>query len=389
MESRVPSLLVVCTRMDIGGAERFASTLLTHLNRDRLTPQLALLRDEIGFPLPEDTAVYQLGHRGPWDIVRTVSRLSEQIRRLRPDIVLSNITATNIVTGLALRLLPDPPRWIARVGNSPSRHDSMTRRWITAWTYPRADLLVANSQGLAAELSQRFPRLRERIRVLRNPADFEELDRLSQQLPDHSRNSRHPLLIAVGRLYEQKRYDVMLSAMSKVLEQMEATLWICGDGPLRQRIERRIEQSGLDRHVRLLGFCRNPFALLNQADLFLMSSDHEGSPNALIEAQGLGIPAIATDCPHGPREIVIEGDTGLLACPGDVDDFANKVLAWLQSAKYRSIQRESIKQAIRRRFGVEATVPAWEETLLSPSPSPTVAQEPRVTVPCQRPGGVG
>ncbi len=368
-------LLLVCTRMDIGGAERFASTLLTHLNRDRLQPQLVLLRDEIGFHVPEDIAVEHLGHRGPWDMLRTVRRLRKRIQDSRPDVVLSNITATNIVTGFALRRIHDPPSWVARIGNSPSRHDSILRRWATAWTYPRADLLVANSQGLANELTQRFPRLHGRIHAMGNPADFSEIDRLSQLTPDRQRCGEHPLLIAVGRLFAQKRYDVLLAAMQKVLQRMEATLWICGDGPLRGRLSQTIQRLGLERHVTLLGFCRNPFALMAQADLFVMSSDHEGSPNALIEAQGLGIPAVVTDCPHGPCEIVIDGETGLLARPGDANELAAKILSWLQSPKHQATNRTTIKQLVRQKFSSEVVIPQWENLLRLNAPSDIQADD--------------
>jgi len=373
--NRPTSLLVVSTSLDTGGAQRFVSTLLTHLDRDRVRPELALLRNEVGYGLPEGTRVHPLGYGGPQHLPRTISRLCETIRRREPDVVLSNTTATNLVAGFAVSHGAAWPRWIARIGTNPSRHDSFLRRVAARYVYRRAETIIANSQGLAGEVRRQFPRLAGRVAVIGNPTDFAALDQQAALPPACVRTSDRTLLIAVGRLFREKRYDVMLDALAIIRKQVDAELWICGEGPERLRLERQIRELSLSDSVLLLGFCRNPHALLRQADLFLMTSDHEGSPNSLIEAQGLGVPAVATRCSHGPEEIIVEGKTGLLTPVGDVKAFADAALDALQSKNLFSCT--AADEQVRQRFDARRLVQQWED-MLSSHVEPTSSEDENV-----------
>ncbi|QDV71421.1 N-acetylgalactosamine-N,N'-diacetylbacillosaminyl-diphospho-undecaprenol 4-alpha-N-acetylgalactosaminyltransferase [Rosistilla carotiformis] len=378
--NRPISLLIVSTTLDSGGAERFASTLLANIDRKKVQPELVVLRDKLGYPLPDDVGVHQLGHQRDWDTARTVFRLRKLLNKRKPDVVLSNITATNIVTGMAIRQTLDRPRWIARVGNSPRLHDSLLKSWGATFVYPRADKIVANSVGLTDELRDRYCRLSGRITTIANPTDLQELAQQSTRPQPHPRRCNGPLLIAVGRLCQQKRYDLMLNAFAQVRQQVLAELWICGDGPLHGQLSQRIRKLNLTNSVRMLGFCRNPHSLMAQADLFLMTSDHEGSPNALIEAQVLGIPAVATRCPYGPEEIIVEGKTGLLSPVGEAGTFADAVLDALQAKDLLTCT--SAYEQVRQRFDANQRVRQWEDlicqtvtaTLSTPVEDPAVLQ---------------
>ena len=101
-----------------------------------------------------------------------------------------------------------------------------------------------------------------------------------------------------------------------------------------------------------------------QADLFLMSSDHEGLPNALIEAQGLGIPAVSTRCPHGPGEIIVDGVTGLLAPVGDATSLAAAVVDLLSDPDRLQQMGERSRAEARDRFAAPRVARMWEELLL-------------------------
>ncbi|QDS91036.1 N-acetylgalactosamine-N,N'-diacetylbacillosaminyl-diphospho-undecaprenol 4-alpha-N-acetylgalactosaminyltransferase [Rosistilla ulvae] len=359
--SRPIPLLIVSTTLDCGGAERFASTLLANIDRDRLQPELVLFRNKLGYAMPADVSLHTLGHRRVWNTARTVARLRQLIRRQQPAIILSNIAATNVVTGMALCGIHARPRWVARVGNSPRLHDSFLKSWGANIVYPMADRIVGNSVGLTDELRTRFSPLAQRMTTLPNPTDLKALALQSTCADSLRPRMEGPLLIAVGRLCQQKRYDLMLEAFARVRSQVSAELWICGDGPLRRQLERQIRHLKLTSSVRLLGLRRNPHALMKQADLFLMSSDHEGSPNALIEAQVLGIPAVTTKCPHGPEEIVIHRTTGFLTPVGNADAFANAVLRALKTKELLS--HTSAYEQVRRRFDANRVVRQWEDLL--------------------------
>jgi len=378
------SLLVVSTSLNSGGAERFTSTLLGRLDRTLVQPSLALLRDDIGYPIRADVKVQQLRYGCAAHLPRAVRNLRRVVEQTRPDIVLSNITATNLVTGLALRRVRRRPVWLARIGNAPRYHDTLARRCVARRVYPFVDRFVVNSKGLVQDLVGCYPVANSRVSVLPNPTDFGYLDRQAALLPVYPKPKDGPLLVAAGRLCRQKRYDLMLDAFARVRKQRRAELWICGEGPTRKRLESQINKHGLHDSVRLLGFCRNPYALMKQADLFLMSSNHEGSPNVLIEAQGLGIPAVSTQCPHGPDEIIENGKTGALIPVGDALAMSDAIVALLDNETRRRRMAVAARHSARERFAAEQLTRKWEELLFKQTgrelPSAVQSKNARIDV---------
>lgn len=358
------SLLVLSTTLNEGGAQRFTSTLLRHLDRRIAGPRLCVLRPDIGYPLPDDVPLHAFAYYRYRDLPRTIRRLRALIEEVRPDVLLSNVNATNLAAGMALRRCRHQPAWIARIAVSPADDDDVVRRFLARRTYPRVDRFVANSAGLVEGMAAVYPFSRDRIRVIPNPTDFDLIDRQAQSTPEFVHTADGPLLIAVGRLYRQKRCELMIDAFARVAAQRPGSLWICGEGPCRPGLEERIRRLGLGDRVRLLGFCKNPYALLKQATLFLMSSDWEGLPNGLIEAQGLGLPAIATRCPYGPEEIIEDGQTGLLVPVGNVEAFADALRTLLDDADLRARMSQRARESTRRRFAAAPLTRAWERLLL-------------------------
>lgn len=357
------SILLVNTTLSIGGAQRFASTLLQHLDRARVRPALCLLRGDVGFPLPGDVTPHQLGYRQLWHLPRTVDRLRRLIDETRPDVLLSVLLAANLVSGLALRLCEHRPAWVARNASNPARDDGW-RALFARWIYRRADRVVVNSRRLVETMVRCYPSTEGRIDVLANPTDFAAIDRVADEPPEHVKPAGVPLLIAVGRLGREKRLDLLIDAFRRVRERYPALLWICGEGPCRGAILRQIDRLGLADSVRLLGFCSNPYALMRQADIFVLSSDYEGLPNALIEAQGLGLPAVSTQCPHGPDEIIAGGRSGLLTPVGDAGALAAAISEILSDPTRRRRMAAAARELSRERFAATPLTRAWEALLL-------------------------
>lgn len=356
-------VLFVSAMLNQGGAERVVSTLLQGLGRDVADPSLCLLRDDIGYPLPDDVPVHRLGYRGVATFPRTARRLKKLIERMRPEVIVSSVNATNLLTGAAIGKSSWRPGWVARIGNSPRLHDSVIRRIAARRYYPYADRFAVNSRGLAGEVKDCYPFSADRIEVLPNPTDFVGIDEQAREPVEAPAGGPGPVLIAVGRLFAQKRYDLMLRALARVRETVPATLWICGEGPEEHRLRSLARRLGVDSDVHWLGFRANPYALLGRADLFVMTSDHEGLPNSLIEAQGLGLAAVATRCSHGPDEIVDDGKTGLLVAPGDVEAIAGAIKTLLADAPRRSEMGRAAAGLARRRFDARSLMASWEQLL--------------------------
>ena len=124
-------------------------------------------------------------------------------------------------------------------------------------------------------------------------------------------------LLAVGRLHEQKGFDLLLQAWAPIEKNHpEWTLRIVGEGPKRDALGHQIERLGL-HHVVLAGKVRDVAEEYAKASLFVLSSRYEGLPLALIEAMWCGVPCVAFDCPHGPAELLAE-DRGWLVSNGDI-----------------------------------------------------------------------
>lgn len=371
-------LLVVTHSLSWGGAERFASTLVGGLDRTRFAAEVCVVsRRETTYDLPEGIPVHRLGYGGPADLPRTLSLLRRLVAGGGYAVALSNVLKTSALTGLALAGLRRPPAWVARVGLAPGRGDPLLARSAARALYPRAAVLVANSERMADRLARRHPRRAGRVRHLPNPTDFARLERLAAAEPGPALAAElerlgsgaaagetgPALLAAVGRLDRQKRPDLALEALARLRERRDARLIWCGEGPLRAGVERQAAALGLAEVARFPGFVDNPFPLLRRAALFVLTSDFEGLPNALIEAQGLGLPAIATRCPYGPDEVIADEATGLLVPPDDAVTLAAAALELLDDPERLRTMGEAAAHRARERYAVERVIPGWQGLL--------------------------
>src|SRR5262249_97138 len=135
-----------------------------------------------------------------------------------------------------------------------------------------------------------------------------------------------PFLLAAGRLVPQKGFDILIRAFATVASDCDSlTLAIAGEGPQEGSLRDLVIELRLERRVLFLGQVQKLRALMPPADPFLLSSRYEGFPNVLLEALGSGVPVVATDCPGGPREVLRDGEFGLLVRCGDVAELADAV----------------------------------------------------------------
>jgi N-acetylgalactosamine-N,N'-diacetylbacillosaminyl-diphospho-undecaprenol 4-alpha-N-acetylgalactosaminyltransferase len=355
-------VLFVSSTLSGGGAERFVSTVLTHLDRTRFVPLLCLLRREITYPLPDDVEVVSLGKRRPWHIPGAIIGLARHVDRLRLDAVVSAFAHPNLVTGSALLLARRRPRWLARISSPPEQTDPAPLRPWMRRLYERADGLVANSEALCRRFAATYPIARG-ARYLPNATDFAQIDALAGERVPAAPAGRLRV-VSAGRLEPPKRFDLLLEAVATLRDRFDLELVICGEGGERARLEDRSRALGLADRVRLAGFVANPFAWMASADLFALSSDAEGLPNALVEAQGLGLAAVATDCATGPAEIVAAGETGLLVPTGDARALAGALAQLLGDDAGRREMGRAARERIRARYAAEPVTRALEAQLL-------------------------
>lgn len=175
---------------------------------------------------------------------------------------------------------------------------------------------------------------------------------------------RQDKIVMVGKLTAQKNYTMAVDAFSKIMDKLDTyVVEIYGEGQLRNHIQEQIENMGLENRIFLKGHSDNVFNEIEDAKLFVMSSDYEGMPNALMEAMAMGLPCIATDCPiGGSREIIRDGENGILVPVNDSDYLANEILKVLGDNDLQCrLSLEASK--IRNTLDISVIAKKWEELL--------------------------
>ena len=329
-------LLVTGFRPGPGGVGRVMQNLIEGFARAGV--EVHVLVDAGDYPALEQLPHGVVLHREPNKkssaaAVTGVRTLLEEL--YRPVVLCNRDDASSLIIAARQGLRP-APRVLLRIGiHVPTklRSKNPVARWRSRRqlmrTYRAADLLIANSRGVAQGLHDLLGPTAPPIKVLLNPLDLNRCRSLAHAEPDHPwfRERRGRLLVMVGRLARMKDQSTMLRALA--LLPPDVRLVIFGDGRQRRRLAVLAERLGVAQRIDLPGFTNNPFAHVSRADAFVLSSRFEGSPNALLEALAVGTPAIATDCPSGPREILDHGRYGRLVPIGDPRALADAILETL------------------------------------------------------------
>ncbi len=240
-------------------------------------------------------------------------KLIHYLRRERPDALLAAKNRPIQVAVAARHLAGTDTRLVIRLGTTISaaldhRHRMVLRCKAVPvrFSYPRADHIVAVSQGVAKDLSRiaRIPL--ERIQVIANPVIGPRLAAQARQRVDHPwlAQKDRPVLVGMGRLTRQKDFATLIRAFALVRKTRPCRLVILGEGSQRDALQALAHNLEVAADVDLPGFIPNPYPYLKAADVFVLSSIWEGSPNVLTEAMALERPVVATDCPSGPAELL-------------------------------------------------------------------------------------
>lgn len=309
-----------------GGAERQMVEVLKHLDRGLFEPTLLLsqragsLLAEVPPDVPVLCATPESHSRIPgmtrWKRWRTFARI---LHERQIDVVYDRTYLATLDAAFACWMRPTP-RVSAAVADPEVQFAMYARRprwlWrrISAWAYQSASCVLANSAGLRQQLINAWKLSPERIHVQPNGFDFSRIDRLMQE-PGPARATNRSVILTVGRIDRDKGHRDLLEALRMLVHERQRTnlLWrIIGSGPEEHTLRTAVAAANLTAHVEFVGVVTNPFPDYRAADIFCLPSHSEGSPNVLVEALACGTPVLSTDCPSGPREILQNGDFGLL-----------------------------------------------------------------------------
>jgi glycosyltransferase involved in cell wall biosynthesis len=321
--------LFVLPDLQGGGAERAVITLLRHFNTRRIEPTLVLLKNE-------GVYFHEVGRGTRLELILPAKRSLRTSMHVTLPALYRLARQHDVVVG-ALELVATYMAVIAgRLARKPvvgwihaNLEQYLTGRlkWHTYMVprlYQNLESIIVPSSG-ALEESVRVARMpRGRFQVIHNPLDIDLIARKAHQ-PLGS-VFPFPYLLAAGRLSEEKGFGMLLRAYRLLKERgLQHHLVILGEGPLRHDLESLVQKYELVGEVFMPGFVTNPFNVMRNAGIFVLSSEHESFGMVIAEALSLGVPVVSTDCPSGPREILADGKYGLLAVPGDHVDLADKI----------------------------------------------------------------
>lgn len=193
--------------------------------------------------------------------------------------------------------------------------------------------------------------------VIPNPIVVEELPQLFE-------GERRTSIVAVGRLVPEKNYRLLIDAFEIFhIRFPKYILEIFGEGKERYSIENAIIEKKMQDIVLLKGECSDVFEQINSAAMYVMSSDFEGMPNALLEAMAIGLPVISTDCPcGGPKEIIKTNNNGQLVPVRDVEALVNAMVFYAENRREAN-RYGSNAISVRDSYRIENIVEKWENII--------------------------
>lgn len=278
--------------------------------------------------------------------------LVRYLKRERPHVLLAAKDRAIKTAVLARWAAGAPLRLVGRLGTTLSaslKGQSRIKKWIWYASmrlfYRGVDRIIAVSQGVADDVLAITRLPTGRVAVVQNPVVTPELERLAKAPAPHAWFNPHdrPVILGAGRLTRQKDFESLVRAFAIVRSRQPCRLIILGEGALRARLESVAGELGVRTDVSLPGFAPNPYAFMAHADLFVLSSSWEGSPNVLTEALAVGTPVVSTDCPSGPREILVGGRYGKLVTVGDVAALAQAMEQTLADPPPRHMLLEAVQ----------------------------------------------
>lgn len=344
-----------------GGAERVVSILANKFSEYGYEVSIIMLSHMLCvYPLSEnvDIECLECDDDGNLPYIKRyplrLKKIRNAVKKLSPDVVISFMSETNIDVCYALSGMNIPV--IVSERNDPAIDPaSKIKQLMRKLAYFKPSGFVFQTPDAKAYFSKR---IQKKSKIILNP--------LAGYLPAPFEEEREKRIVAVGRLNKQKNFPMLIDAFSVFSQKYpEYVLEIYGEGVLEEKLQQYISDKKLNDRVILKGFCKNVHEQTLSAGMFVMSSDFEGMPNALLEAMAIGLPCISTDCPcGGPRMLIEPYENGILV---PVNDTKKMTEAMLYMADHPEQAEKMSKNAVyvRERANVESISEQWMDIVNS------------------------
>ena len=300
-------IVIVTRSMTSGGAERVIAQLANYFANDGIFCEIITTESlKVEYQLDRRIKLDDIGKQSNSKAIDRIKRyniLRKKIIAEQPDVVLSMPEDTGIYVILSL-IGTHIPVYVSERNNPWVMPDVKITRLLRKVSYPFAKGIIFQTK-MAQSF---FPKsIQKKSIVLSNPVD-------ASRIPEPYVGERRKVIAAAGRLAPQKNFDLLIDTFKDFyVLHSDYQLYIYGEGPLRDHLQEKIDNYGLHDIAVLKGHSSHVLNDIREDAMFVLSSDYEGMPNALIEAMCMGMPVISTDCPSGgPRELIDNGVNGIL-----------------------------------------------------------------------------
>lgn len=331
-----------------GGAERVSLDIAHAFRRLGHAPEFVLMQPR-GELLAEAQAAFPVHDLGCVRARQVPFALARHLRRHRPAALMAAMWPLTVIAPLAQRISGHRcPVLVSEHGQLSAQYRSwgaMHRALLRASTgmiYRLASARVGVSLGVAADMAALAAMSVSRMAVVNNPVPSRptptpDVVAGAEALWSVPRGAR---LLTVASMKPVKNHPLLLRAFAR-LQRPEARLMIVGQGTGEGELRRLAGELEVSDRLVFAGFHADPTPFYATADLFVLSSDHEGFGNVIVEALAQGLPVVSTDCPSGPAEIMENGRWGRLVPVGDPSALAE--------AMNEALEAEHDRDALRRR----------------------------------------
>lgn len=363
------NLLYVIHALNNGGAETLAIRLSERLQSDRFNPLICSLSDEgaLRTVLEKKKLAYiTLGKREGKDF-SLPARLRKVLMEHNIDLVHTHNQGPLLYTTLASLFLK---KWIVihteHINMGQEFSYSNKHQLYNTFLYRRTDGFISIAQHLTDNFLENYPTLQDKIVTIRNSVDVSQFQDLqgvgvSDIRQNLSLPSRTVLLGNISALRKQKDHVTLVKAMQELSRKRDDIyLVIAGEGECEGELKKLVVDLGLEERVLFLGYRDDIENLLQQFDVFILSSLYEGLPLCLLEAMAVGCPVVATDV-VGTNELVENKKTGILTKPRDPEDLANAILALLQDKSQLEQLKIRAQKALQKEFDYTSMITKYQD----------------------------
>lgn len=292
---------------------------------------------------------------------KNILRVVKEILKLKPDICFTSLDALNLLLAPFIGLFR--LRKISMLVRETNVLSYRWNKWRSLWIlriyyrlfYTQYTTIINQSDDMMKDLRIFWGIKSNKLIKINNPVDCKVIQDkaiVKNPIPENIQ-----YFVAVGRLHPQKGYEQLINNIYKLKEDglFNYKLYILGDGILREEIYDQIKRLNLSKTIILLGYVKNPYPIIKDAKGIILGSKYEGFPNVLIEANALGIPILANNCPGGINEIVIRGENGYIVNFDNYSEF-KKTFILFDSTNFVKQQIINLTQS---RYDLSVIIPKY------------------------------